>query len=1170
MNIREEFLKSVEEESPETFLRFMEQHNSRNESFDVEELLQTLPKKEHERLWAGLRDMTHRLILTNPLSSQENDDFESDEEGSQCQLLLPYLEGVTTVALCALTTPEKSTHTPPALLETAVILHGLLMVLPEGAESLQNNIAQLCESWFLNELEGKEELVTHALPYLIIRSLNRGIVSDVKRVWSLRQALLLMDFEDNSSESMKQLLHQCMIHPMYLKLEEGRRFLSYLFGLNPELSKEFHKTIKNQIPSCAMNVLSLYGEVYFRAWRVASGPYLKVLEENCFQDLMYSAVHAQRSGTQSMASRLRKVLEYFHQQKKQRGVDEALLRLYQPIIWRAFKVANPMVRANATALLTDTFPLQNPDAGNEEIDALLQKQFDILKDLLEDPCPTVRATAIHGVCRITGVFWELIPAHVIKMFLTTLINELAFDTSSSAVRVAVFQGLKFVLDNRLSHPLLKPLLGNLQDLVHDTAERVRVAFLDVLILVKGLKAIKFWNIVPLEQLLSQLEVEQSAAVIRRIVKLLVNSFHPTGKGADTQVTRCSALWQSNPVAARKFYQYVHLHSTVSATGKFMVCLCHCLVKFAQKGGDESNISFESESEENPTSSEDKENTDSAAANTDTFDAGVLAGMAETVAICWGGIKDKLEKGGNESTKTKLVEKFTKALPKLFGGLKHPRIQAACLVIAGFLPSSSLPAFSAKCLSSLSSLPVTTPNTEYGPLLNCLCAWDRTTDVLELINEWIVDGMNGPPKDPRTGERTGRKKKSVAFQLPVENKQMLALEFLSWLMGEPTCRTAVQGYPEILRQITDNLRMTMATIESRLSPSRPTPEPLTQSEVEFFHKSFEAYCLTEIHLHHMEKNEEYGGAMAALENVLVWADRVLLPAISSEGNCLISLPSEAKSAKRVLEEGHYSSSLVVQLVKTILTCLSEMVMLGLTQEKFYNHAALFTTSLAKLGYNAVEFLPQLAKVLYQIALSVVLSNESGNVNLRSGPVSTILQNLLEILLACETDEGDVLTQALLAVRPALAEVLLLTEVRRRRVGTNAGLMGPLLSAVINNIKQQGMTALDDAKESELPRVAAFVMKLVSSSQALLKSFMLELKQQVLSGTTSESTDTQTSVLFLLSALQGTVDTSTIKACALHINENLKALKEKNSSDFSQEVEDARWAAQSLLSKLQVVS
>ena len=48
-------------------------------------------------------------------------------------------------------------------------------------------------------------------------------VSDVKRVWSLRQALLLIDFEDSSSECLKQLLHQCMINRMYLKLEEVSR-----------------------------------------------------------------------------------------------------------------------------------------------------------------------------------------------------------------------------------------------------------------------------------------------------------------------------------------------------------------------------------------------------------------------------------------------------------------------------------------------------------------------------------------------------------------------------------------------------------------------------------------------------------------------------------------------------------------------------------------------------------------------------------------------------------------------------------------------------------------------------------------------------------------------------------------------------------------------------------
>ena len=58
-------------------------------------------------------------------------------------------------------------------------------------------------------------------------------------------------------------------------------------------------------------------------------------------------------------------------------------------------------------------------------------------------------------------------------------------------------------------------------------------------------------------------------------------------------------------------------------------------------------------------------------------------------------------------------------------------------------------FSAKCLSSLHTLPASTVDTEYGPLLNCLCAWDRVTEVLQLINEWITSGMSGTVKDTKT-------------------------------------------------------------------------------------------------------------------------------------------------------------------------------------------------------------------------------------------------------------------------------------------------------------------------------------------------------------------------------------------------------------------------------------
>ena len=52
------------------------------------------------------------------------------------------------------------------------------------------------------------------------------------------------------------------------------------------------------------------------------------------------------------------------------------------------------------------------------------------------------------------------------------------------------QGLCVVLENRLTHPILKELLPLLANHIHDSSEKVRIALLDLLILVKGMKAIK--------------------------------------------------------------------------------------------------------------------------------------------------------------------------------------------------------------------------------------------------------------------------------------------------------------------------------------------------------------------------------------------------------------------------------------------------------------------------------------------------------------------------------------------------------------------------------------------------------------------------------------------------------------------------------------------------------
>jgi condensin-2 complex subunit G2 len=67
---------------------------------------------------------------------------------------------------------------------------------------------------------------------------------------------------------------RCLFHPMFLRSADGKKFLVYMFGLHPPFIDTLHDAIKAQIPACPKSVLEVYGEIYFKAWKVAQGPYL--------------------------------------------------------------------------------------------------------------------------------------------------------------------------------------------------------------------------------------------------------------------------------------------------------------------------------------------------------------------------------------------------------------------------------------------------------------------------------------------------------------------------------------------------------------------------------------------------------------------------------------------------------------------------------------------------------------------------------------------------------------------------------------------------------------------------------------------------------------------------------------------------------------------------------
>lgn len=53
----------------------------------------------------------------------------------------------------------------------------------------------------------------------------------------------------SSSPPLHPFIHtQCFLKPTYLRSADGRRMLTYLFGLHPGLVADIHETVKAQLP----------------------------------------------------------------------------------------------------------------------------------------------------------------------------------------------------------------------------------------------------------------------------------------------------------------------------------------------------------------------------------------------------------------------------------------------------------------------------------------------------------------------------------------------------------------------------------------------------------------------------------------------------------------------------------------------------------------------------------------------------------------------------------------------------------------------------------------------------------------------------------------------------------------------------------------------------------
>lgn len=184
-----------------------------------------------------IRFFSKTAVTAANIVSNFSDDDDGSCDAADGELNVSKLRKIATILIKRF---DGLKDTYASMLPAVEILHDTLIPLDDtipGVLALKVTIARICEKWWVAGAAGSENLVTQLIPYLLIAGLSpTANDADVKRLYSIRTAILLLDFDDESIESIRSLVLRCFIHPAFLRGSDGRKFLSFLLTVHEGMS----------------------------------------------------------------------------------------------------------------------------------------------------------------------------------------------------------------------------------------------------------------------------------------------------------------------------------------------------------------------------------------------------------------------------------------------------------------------------------------------------------------------------------------------------------------------------------------------------------------------------------------------------------------------------------------------------------------------------------------------------------------------------------------------------------------------------------------------------------------------------------------------------------------------------------------------------------------------
>jgi condensin-2 complex subunit G2 len=258
---------------------------------------------------------------------------------------------------------------------------------------------------------------------------------------------------------------------------------------------------------------------------------------------------------------------------------------------------------------------------------------------------------------------------------TEIVMEHASDSSSSAVRATALEAATALLEAPQSHAVLRALLPSLGNLIHDKAERVRLAAVKMLRRIKQIPGIRFYHVVPVDHLTARLSEEKRLhqgnprnAVAKELTALMLNSYFPQGtnvSGAD-QLQRTLTFLLTDSSAALVFYANLVDHLEVESITKFIVMMLACLksavnVDQAQQVTEQSQANSKKRRRRGASSENDQTTENSNKNLMSASNTSLMAGLSENICVLWESIEPMLSADDeNQPSKDLLTKIFAEA------------------------------------------------------------------------------------------------------------------------------------------------------------------------------------------------------------------------------------------------------------------------------------------------------------------------------------------------------------------------------------------------------------------------------------------------------------------------------------------------------------------------------